>query len=383
MNNPTKLNIGIFTHDFYPIIGGQGKQIHELYLQNQRFEQIDLRVYAPGSGDILRRNAFLYRLVHGIPNNILFSAIVSTIINPTIRQDRLDIVHLHSGPGGLLLFRRPNAPTVITAHHTYWQQYHYITSQRWKAVLYWLEKRSYAFADRIICVSQDTKSILVNHYQVNEKIITVIPNGVTTDAPGIHHSDRKSGKHLLFVGRIDRRKGVDFLIEAFRIIAKQDPDIILHVAGDGKDRRMLERNCREDGLRVVFHGRVSDAELEKLYEDTCIQVVPSIFEGFGIVVLEAMARRIPVIATNVDGIRCIIDNGVNGILVNYGDRQAMAERILSLLSNPEKAYQLAQHAASDLDKFRWDHIYQDTVRVYRELAKMASGPGAPKLENTL
>jgi glycosyltransferase involved in cell wall biosynthesis len=364
-----KLNVGVFTHDFYPFVGGQGRHIYELYKQNEIHKHVNMFVFSPRENSLCNSIALFHSAGRRDSNNILFSIKLNNAIEKIINTYQLDLVHIHSGPGGLFLLRDLDVPTIITSHHTYWQQFNYLRGQRWKVFLYYLERMTYLKASQIICVSPDTNDILSTKYKIDKNILHVIPNGIDVNQYINYHNSAHGKKEIIYVGRIDERKGVNFLINTFEILHKTNSNLILHIVGDGKDRIRIQNSCKRKGLNVIFHGFIPDAELESLYKLVALQVVPSVFEGFGMVVLEAMARGIPVIATNVDGIRSIIKDGYNGLLVDYGDQNALSKQIQYLLQNKDLSNSIINNASRELEKYNWEKIYNETIGVYRIVAQ--------------
>jgi glycosyltransferase involved in cell wall biosynthesis len=361
-----KLVVGVFAYDFFPIVGGQGRHVYELYRESRSDEGITVRVFSPRSNALEDHVQVHPRTVAGL-RNMALSALLLRDIPRLIREHELDIVHLHGGPGGLLLPRKLPVPTVFTCHHTYMQEARYAPRAAWKFGLAPLERRSYVLADRTIAVSESTKRVLTGPYRLAAERVAVIPNGVS--APFLRASASRAAEatEILYVGRLDRRKGIDYLLRAMAVVGRRAPEIRLHVVGEGGLLPWLEEFKRRHSLNVIFHGRLSDQELEEIYRLVAVQVVPSAFEGFGISVLEGMAHRVPVIGTDTDGIRDIIDDLETGLLVPYGDDEALAEVILRLCADPREGEALAERAAQRLDGFGWGAAYDATVRLYRDL----------------
>ncbi len=361
------MNVGVFTYDFFPVIGGQGRHVYEFYKQNEIYNKINLFVFSPGKNNLRNHKTIIENLSHSQFASFLLSIKLNQAIDSYVDKYKLDIVHVHSGPGGLFFVKRIKVPVIFTCHHTYWQQIHYLPAQKWKHFLFFLERMGYANAEKIICVSNSTKEVLSASYRIDQARLVVIPNGIPHERMD-HPNTKSEGKQeILYVGRIDKRKGVDFLIEAFEILALKYPKARLHIVGDGKDRVKLQEYCERKKIKVVFHGYLPDHQINLLANDSAVQIIPSIFEGFGIVVLEAMARGLPVIATNVDGIKDIIQDGTNGLLVNYGDKQALSERIYDLLSHDKLSKYLVENASNCLKGYDPKDIYMDTVDVYEGL----------------
>jgi glycosyltransferase involved in cell wall biosynthesis len=164
---------------------------------------------------------------------------------------------------------------------------------------------------------------------------------------------------LLYVGRIDRRKGVDFLIRAMPEVARQLPEVILYVGGTGKDLPLLKDYVRAQGLErnVNFLGFIPENSLNAWYNKVQCAVIPSVFEGFGLTVVEAMAAGTSVISTRVDSIRRIVRDGTCGYLVDYGDTTALARRIVQLLRDEATRVKFGEEGLKHVRSlFSWDAV---------------------------
>ena len=253
----------------------------------------------------------------------------------------LNKLNIHAGPGGVLLIRKLSIPVFVTCHHTYWQQCAYIKSQFWKRIFLPFERRTYRLADKIICDCEDTKRVLMERYNVSSEKITVIHCAVDTDK-FYFDSLPKKPYTVLYVGRIAKRKGIDFLIRSMPFVVQAIPDARLLVGGKGAYLQKMRLLARQLGLErtVTFLGFVPDEQLNTLYNQAECVVVPSIFEGFGITVIEALAAGTRVVGTDTDGIREILKSGEYGRLVPYGDTGALADAIVAELRNPKRAQEL-------------------------------------------
>ncbi len=258
--------------------------------------------------------------------------------NQIISEYRLDKLNIHAGPGGVLLIRKLPVPVLVTCHHTYWQQYTHIKSQFWKRIFLPFEQRTYRLADKIICECEDTKRVLVERYDVPVEKITVIHCAVNT---GKFHFENlpKKPDSVLYIGRIAKRKGIDFLIRSMPFVVQLIPNAQLLVGGKGSRLEKMKSLVRQLDLErnVTFLGFVPDNQLNTLYNQAQCVVVPSIFEGFGITVIEALAAGTRVVGTDVDGIREILNSGEYGRLVPYGNHRALAAAIIAELKEPKRA----------------------------------------------
>jgi glycosyltransferase involved in cell wall biosynthesis len=361
------LQIGIFTYDFYPIIGGIGRHVFELYKQEEEIKdkRVNIIFFSPTNNKLNNHVQIFKESRVSHLQHLDFSIRLNSKIEEIIKKYNLDVVHIQSGPGGVLLLKKLSIPTVITSHHTYWQQYQNIISQRWKYLLFLLEKRSYNFANRIICVSKDTQSVLERKYKINKSVLEFIPNGIDLKAIEIRKNNFRQGKNLLYLGRLDKRKGIDFLLKTIKYL--NDPSIKLHIVGEGKDKNKAQIFCLNNKLSVKFYGFLSKKELDNIYKNISIQIVPSIFEGFGISILEGMARNIPIIATDVDGIKSLLEDGRTGILVKYGNIHGLANAIKNILNNISLQKLLVKNAQLELKKYDWNIIFSKHLSIYENL----------------
>lgn len=360
-------NIGIFTYDFYPIIGGQGRHLIELY--HRIYNKKGFLIFSPNTNN-LKNHKTLFDFTMKLGKHLLYSFLLNFKINGLIKKYNLDIIHLHCGPGGLLMPKKPMAKFICTVHHTYFQQQKYILSQKWKYFLYILEKKMYKNSDKVVVVSEDTKQVLIKNYGVFPSKIEVIPNGVDFKKFKKNKGIKKFKNSLLFVGRLDKRKGIDFLVKTIPFIKKEIPDIKLFVIGDGKIRKKLEKFVRNNDIEsnIKFLGFIPDLYLPKWYSICQLTIVPSIFEGFGLTVIESLACGTPVIATNVDGIRDIIKNNKNGILVKYNNKKELTAQVVRLLNNSSLRKEFSIKGLKSIkEKFNWDKIALKTLEIYKNV----------------
>jgi colanic acid/amylovoran biosynthesis glycosyltransferase len=146
---------------------------------------------------------------------------------------------------------------------------------------------------------------------------------------------QESGKRLLFVGRLAAAKGLPILLESLVSLKRSHPEILLTVVGDGPDRVELEQTTAKLGLseNVNFVGYKSQAEVRSYIQQSDLFVMSSFAEGIPVVLMEAMAAALPVVATQIAGISELVENGVNGYLVPPGDAVTLADRVAKLLAD--------------------------------------------------
>src|SRR5690606_38779743 len=189
-----------------------------------------------------------------------------------------------------------------------------------------------------------------------DPLIRVIQAGVP-DA--LFALPRRESDYLLYFGRLDwNHKGLDVLLQAMEMLVDAYPDLRMKVAGRGKDAERLLREARTAGIRenIELIGGVDDETRAELFSGARILLMPSRFEGFGMVAAEAMAAGVPVIASNTGSLPEVVDPPQGGVLVPVGDPIALARAADELLRDGAARRRLSQSARASANRFRWDHI---------------------------
>ena len=255
------------------------------------------------------------------------------------------------------------------------------------------EKEVLHIADRIVAATPAEFAQLQWLYRANTQKIIVIPPGVdlsrfypipvdeAKEFIGVPPCDRV----LLYVGRIEPLKGIDILIEAIALLQQRGISVCLSVIGgesgvisDLEDSELARLHALREkyGLSdlVAFLGKRDQDTLPYYYSASEAVVVPSHYESFGMVALEAMACGVPVVASQVGGLAFLIQNGETGFTVPVDDPQALAEKLLSMLENPELRKRMGQNASNFARSYSWERIANRIVELYDET--IAEGKGA-------
>jgi len=254
-------------------------------------------------------------------------------------------------------------------------------------------------ADRVIAATSSEKNQLETHYGLDPNKITVIPPGVdmhhfypipqdeAKEAIGIPATDRMA----LFVGRIEPLKGLDTLINAMAIVRRtcksfRCPHYLVIIGGDPEEDRekmsaemgRLQRLCQDLGMddMILFLGKRGQATLPYYYAAAEVVVMPSYYESFGMVALEAMACGTPVIASRVGGLAHLVQDGITGYFVPAQDPEALAEKLRLLFVDSELRARLGDQAARYAVNFCWESITEQMVAVYKALVTQNQEIGA-------
>ena len=234
---------------------------------------------------------------------------------------------------------------------------------------------------KVVVLNENLKKRLVEEKGIEEERITVIPNGIDVrkfDEISVNDDFREKygikEPTVLFVGTITPRKGVEYLVKAAKILKEEGckANFILtgSISVDPEYARKIKEYVKLHKLNVNITGFVPYEDLKTLYAVCDIFVLPSLEEGFGMVLTEAMASGKPLIGSNVGGIPMQIRDGWNGFLVEPGNEKQLAEKIRYLIDNPEERERMGGNSRKlAREEFDWKKIAERYLKVYEEVAK--------------
>ncbi|MFZ1041678.1 MAG: glycosyltransferase [Anaerolineales bacterium] len=250
------------------------------------------------------------------------------------------------------------------------------------------EKRVLARADRVVTATLAERTQLRFLYKADDRKLITIPPGVDTSHFYPIPSDeakafiglRPDNRMILFVGRIEPLKGVDTLIRAMSCLKLMDSNrpVDLAIIGGEPDvspeqrtseMARLQKLCDElaMGRTVVFLGKRGQDTLPYYYSAAEVLVMPSHYESFGMVALEAMACGTPVIASEVGGLGFLVQNGKTGYTIPNGDPEVLCDKLSTLLNDPSLREAMGRRAAEYAQSYTWDKIAAQIVKVYQVL----------------
>jgi glycosyltransferase involved in cell wall biosynthesis len=225
-------------------------------------------------------------------------------------------------------------------------------------------------ADRVVVFTEEQRSALSAKYRIDPERVVVIPNGVE-DA--FYYPDERVPRakpRLLFVGRLSNQKNLPLLLQALAGVSDQFETTIV---GDGElEAQLKELSAGLNLQNVRFYGRADGDELRNLYRNADIFVLPSEREGMPLVLLEALAMGLPVVATDIPGTRDVIHDGVNGRLVALGDAAALREALFSVTSSPETYRRMSEASRKFAHQYSWTAVGDMFERLYGEVVEPLS-----------
>ncbi len=297
---------------------------------------------------------------------VSFSVWLKPRIKQMLEREAFDVVHFHEPFAGLiskdmLSLIDPAESTAVGTFHTYEGTRLYKIGAKHLAMPY------FRMLQGRIAVSRPAHQFISRHFPGDYEII---PNGIQVDdfadAVPFEHLKGDGMINLLFLSRLEKRKGLKYLLGAFSKLKWDWPNLRLLVAGGGNPdadslRIISERNLQD----VVFLGRVSDEDKYRYYKTADIYCAPATGkESFGIVLLEAMAAGVPIVASGIEGYSSVITHGREGLLVPPKDEDALADAIAVLLKNPGMRHRLSAAGTINVQQYRWESVARRVMDCY-------------------
>jgi|WetSurMetagenome_2_1015567.scaffolds.fasta_scaffold26778_2 glycogen synthase len=241
-----------------------------------------------------------------------------------------------------------------------------------------LEKKTAQKATLMVAVSKYSMGRILEHYNVDNGKIRVVPNGVNPErfkqspdkAAAKAEFGLKNEPCVLFVGNLIPRKGLPFLVKAAEKIFKEQAQTRFLIAGEGSLKTQLQTSLQKANLAENFRflGKISEGQLPMLYGCADVFALPSIQEGQGIVLLEAQASEVPVVAFDVGGVNEAVRNGETGFLAKLGNTDEFADAILKLLSDGALREKMGANGRKFVvDNFTWDICAEKMHKIYLEV----------------
>lgn len=304
------------------------------------------------------------------------SRIVKIIYNYCIKE-KIDVVILHHGGVScdlvyILLRKKLKKILFVRYLHSCFDQYSYGNdgSIIKKHIVKLLMKKALNISDLLVYISKAVKRSFDNNFKIKNIRNVVVYNGIPNDFFRENLTPKKEcGINIAYIGRLVKAKGINLLIKAFAIVYKKNKNIKLTITGDGKEKTNLERETNELNIieEIEFTGRKEN--VIPILDKTDIFIYPSIWEeGFGISVVEAMARGCIPITFNKGGLPEIITNGVNGIIVKEISSEALAQAIEYVLNmDDEEKNKMKKEAIERSKDFSIDNTISQLEKALKSL----------------
>jgi phosphatidyl-myo-inositol alpha-mannosyltransferase len=362
--------IGIVTQAYHPTVGGVTEHVDATArVLRSRGHHVTVvtsgprtQLHEPG---VIRVGRNLRLRYNGAENHMTVGLRLTEEVASALDRGRFDIVHVHCPMAPVLPFlaiRLSRVPVVGTFHSV-------SSDLPYRLFGSWLEPL-YRRIHRAVAVSEAARQYIGRHFAGP---VDIVPNGVdlTRFRPGIPSAVPRGDDvpTILYVGRFDPRKGLPELIEACTILARDSVPFRLMLVGDGDLRQRVERMAQGPLRgRVRFEGRVGNDRLPAYYASADVFCSPARGgESFGLVLLEAMACGVPVVATDLPGYRCVVTPGRDGEIVAPRDPVGLAIALERLLRDPRRRAHLRTHGLETAHRYGWESIVDRLEAIYDSL----------------
>jgi 1,2-diacylglycerol 3-alpha-glucosyltransferase len=384
------MRIAFFTNCYKPLVNGVVTSISSLKEAYER-KGHDVYIFAPRVEDYIdqERNVFRYRSVN-LTSKVKYPLPIplSFRVKKVITEFNPDIVHFHhpfllSFPA-IMYGKKLGIPKILTLHTQYEQYAYYVspvpervTQEAIKMII-----SNLAYKTDCITTPSDSMKKIMENYGIKNRI-EVIPNAIRLISFKEDDESKKTeikkkynlkedDKIILFVGRIAREKSIDKIIEALAIIKRKGiSKVKLLIVGRGPAMDELKQLIQSLGIEeeVIFTGAVSNEEIQHYYKMAYLFTITSTSESFGIVIIEALASGIPVLAVRAPGAVDILTDGLDGLLVD-DDVEKFADALEKIIKEPELRDKLSRGALKTSEKYNIDTISERMLNLYREVIEI-------------
>lgn len=386
------MNVIMITPDFPYSFGGIGEHVSNLVGELQNHNDLQLHVmitrFANSKMGIQNvefaenKNVFLYEIgnlnhqkkfmamekqgfafEYEALKTCLYSLEIFERIDSIIEDKKIkvDLIHIHDAFGAiaaLALKKKYDVPLITTMHSIGNEDY----------LIDGLRKYLIRNSSEVIYVSDYLRNQLSRRYNWTGEKEHIIPNGIKLEK----REKKEIPNQFLFVGRLERKKGVDILLKAAHELRELG---LLHfnidICGEGTEKKQLEQDILKMGLQeqVKLWGYQSKEELNEKYKKASLVIIPSREESFGLVAIEAMAKGTSVLCSNIANFREVVGEEA-GFFFDFENEKDLAQQILFIMNHPEEKQKKIEKAYERIqDKYSWNIIAGETLKVYQEVAR--------------
>ncbi len=290
----------------------------------------------------------------------------SVVAEVIARENEFDVIHAHDWlayPAGIAAKRVSGKPLVIHVHATDFDR----SGGSVNPQVYAMEKEGMDAADKIIAVSNLTRNIVIEKYNIDPKKVTTVYNAVEplSQEEKIKLKKGVDEKIVTFLGRITMQKGPEYFVEAANLVLKKMSNVRFVMAGSGDMLNAMVKRAAELKISDRFHftGFLKGDDVFDMFRMSDVFVMPSVSEPFGIVPLEAMQSNVPVIISHQSGVSEILKYAIK---IDYWDTYAMADAIYGLINYPALHTMFKEHGKTEVDSLLWKNSAKEVRDIYLE-----------------
>lgn len=282
-------------------------------------------------------------------------------------KNNFDIIHAHDWltyPAGIAAKSVSGKPLVIHVHATEFDR----SGENVNQNVYDIERKGMEAADRIICVSNYTRNIVINRYNIDESKVFTVHNAVEFEKEYNAQEWQKSvpEKVVTFLGRVTYQKGPDYFVEAANRVLQKDPNVRFVMAGSGDMLNRMIRRVAELRISEKFHftGFLKGDDVNRLFMQSDLYVMPSVSEPFGISPLEAMRASVPVIISKQSGVSEVLKHAIK---IDFWDIDAMADAIYGIINYDALSRFFRRNGQEEVMHLKWENAAFQVNTIYQSM----------------
>lgn len=340
----------------------QVKLGHEVHVATSKCEEIEDREVLKFG---LREHSF--NLDRITPRRVVSLVLLSLWGLKNLKKFKPDIIHSHSVDLGFfvsIIAKLYGIPVINTCHGISFNDGQYLPLKGF-AERFFL---NYSGFKKVVAV--DTKGVN-DLYAAGVKNVVYVPNGIDPHRFQNRKKRENTKTKFLFAGRLEKQKGVVYLIKAADIL-KDRNDFEIIIVGEGSEADSLMRTALELDMRgiIKFKGKIDEQMLNEYYLGCDAFILPSLWEGMPLTLLEAAAAEMPIIASDVGGISSLFTNGENALIIEQKNAEVLASAMLKLIEDKKLREKLGSNARGLVERFSWESTARDLDDIYREVIKI-------------
>lgn len=289
------------------------------------------------------------------------SFMISSFLKARLKKDQ-DIVHAHNIPSALAM-KNTAGKKVLSLHGIFSQQVNQLHGKATGNISKKYEKDALKWANAITVISKEA----LDYYSKLGYNVFQVPNAIDITSLEIN-ADKRYPKQIIFAGRLSREKGIDSLIS---IAQKLSDEIHLIILGAGPEEQKI-KDLTKTHKNIHFLGYQNKKDTISLIRGSDILIQPSLQEGISSTLLEAMVCKTAIIASNVGGNKELIENGINGMLVEPQEIQSFVKQITNLLNNDQLRESLVNQASKNVNKYDWNHVGNLYLNIYKSILNQSN-----------
>lgn len=290
------------------------------------------------------------------------------IANVIAKENTFDVIHAHDWltyPAGITAKMASGKPLVIHVHATEFDR----SGENINQYVYDIERKGMECADKIICVSNLTRNIIIERYGINSEKVVTVHNAVDieeSDNDRCNYKKNVNEKIVTFLGRITFQKGPDYFVEAAAKVLEKHDNVRFVMAGSGDMMNRMIKRVAKLGISNKFHfaGFLNGDDVVHMFSISDVYVMPSVSEPFGISPLEAMRSSVPVIISKQSGVSEILTHALK---VDFWDIDAIADSIYGLLCYDGLSKMFMKYGKDEVHKLKWENAAFKIKEVYNSV----------------